>query len=56
MKETAEMESRQQDAITKEDEKKRAYMYFHPNREFYGDESQKLKKIDDGTFTDNGYK
>lgn len=43
--------------ITEEDEKRRKYMYFHPNREFSGKlESLKLKKVDDGTFIDNGYR
>lgn len=43
--------------ITDEDKKRRAYMYFHPNREFSGKmESLKLKKVDDGTFIDNGYR
>ena len=43
--------------ITDEDRKKRDYMYFHPNREFSGKmESLKLKKVDDGTFVDNGYR
>lgn len=42
---------------TEEEKKKRAYMYFHPNREFSGKfESLKLKKVDDGTFIDNGYR
>ena len=32
-------------------------MYFHPNREFSGKlESLKLKKVDDGTYIDNGYR
>ena len=43
--------------LTDEDKKKRDYMYFHPNREFSGKyESLKLKKVDDGTFIDNGYR
>jgi hypothetical protein len=43
--------------VTDEDKKKREYMYFHPNREFSGKlESLKLKKVDDGTFIDNGYR
>jgi hypothetical protein len=43
--------------ITDEDQKKRDYMYFHPNREFSGKlESLKLKKVDDGTYIDNGYR
>lgn len=43
--------------VTDDDKKKRAYMYFHPNREFSGHfESLKLKKVDDGTYIDNGYR
>ena len=43
--------------VTEEEKKKRSYMYFHPNREFSGKlESLKLKKVDDGTFIDNGYR
>ncbi len=43
--------------VTDDDQKKRDYMYFHPNREFSGKlESLKLKKVDDGTFIDNGYR
>ena len=35
----------------------RKYSYYMPNREFSGKlESVKLKRIDDGTFTDNGYR
>ena len=53
-----EIEERYGDTIiTEEDEKKREYMYFHPNREFSGKlESLKLKKVDDGNFIDNGYR
>ena len=43
--------------VTDEDQKKRDFMYFHPNREFGGKmEDLKLKKVDDGTFIDNGYR
>lgn len=43
--------------VTEDDKKKRDYMYFHPNREFSGKlESLKLKKVDDGTYIDNGYR
>jgi hypothetical protein len=43
--------------VLEEDRKRRAYSYFHPNREFSGKiEDLKLKKIDDGTFSDNGYR
>ena len=43
--------------VTEDEKKKRDYMYFHPNREFSAKlESLKLKKVDDGTFTDNGYR
>ena len=39
------------------DKKRRAYSYYYPNREFEGNkEGVKLKKIDDGTFVDNGYR
>ena len=35
----------------------RKYSYYEPNREFTGKrEDVKLKKIDDGTFVDNGYR
>ena len=35
----------------------RKYSYYEPNREFTGKrEDLKLKKIDDGTFVDNGYR
>jgi hypothetical protein len=35
----------------------REYSYFHPNREFSGkQEIEKFKKVDDGTFVDNGYR
>jgi len=45
------------DIQTKEEYQKRAYMYYHPNREFTGRfEHRKLKKVDDGTFVDNGYR
>ena len=41
----------------KESELQRKYSYYMPNREFSGKfESVKLKKIDDGTFVDNGYR
>ena len=41
----------------KEDTKKRAYSYYDANREFSGKfEDLKLKKVDDGTFVDNGYR
>jgi len=36
---------------------KRKYSYYEPNREFTGKrEDLKLKRIDDGTFVDNGYR
>ena len=39
------------------DKKIRAYSYYEANREFSGNmEDQKLKKVDDGTFIDNGYR
>lgn len=35
----------------------RKYSYYEPNREFTGKrEDLKLKRIDDGTFVDNGYR
>jgi len=35
----------------------RKYSYYEPNREFTGKrEDLKLKRIDDGTFIDNGYR
>lgn len=38
-------------------ELEREYCYFHPNREFSGkQEHEKFKKVDDGTFIDNGYR
>lgn len=41
----------------KEKNLQREYSYFHPNREFSGkEEDQKWKKVDDGTFIDNGYR
>ena len=41
----------------KESELQRKYSYYMPNREFSGKfESVKLKRIDDGTFVDNGYR
>ena len=43
--------------MTEEDHKKRAYMYYQPNRDFSGHfEDVKLKKVDDGTFINNGYR
>jgi len=40
-----------------EKELQRKYSFYEPNREFTGKrEDLKLKKIDDGTFTDNGYR
>lgn len=43
--------------ITEEMVKQRKYSYYRPNREFSGNfESAKLKKVDDGTFIDNGYR
>ena len=42
---------------TEEDKLKREYQYYIPNREFSGRrENTKLKKVDDGTFIDNGYR
>lgn len=40
-----------------EDRLQREYSYFYPNREFTGKyENEKFKKVDDGTFVDNGYR
>jgi hypothetical protein len=40
-----------------DDRKRKEYSYFLPNREFTDKfEDVKLKKVDDGTFTDNGYR
>ncbi|CDW83117.1 UNKNOWN [Stylonychia lemnae] len=42
---------------TQREELQRKYSYYRPNREFSGNmENAKLKKVDDGTFTDNGYR
>jgi hypothetical protein len=42
---------------TREQKLQREYSYYFPNREFSGTmEDVKLKKIDDGTFLDNGYR
>ena len=50
-------EKQDEKLLTEEDQKKRSYMYYRPNREFTGvRESLKLKKVDDGTFVDNGYR
>jgi len=38
------------------DKKKKEYMDYYPNRDFYTSEELKLKKFDDGTFIDNGYR
>lgn len=43
--------------VHSDDIKRRQYSYFMPNREFSGHmENMKLKKADDGTFIDNGYR
>lgn len=43
--------------ISEEMKLQREYSYYFPNREFSGTmEEQKLKRIDDGTFVDNGYR
>ena len=43
--------------VLEEDVKKRAYQYYHPNRDHGGyHEDLKLKKVDDGTFINNGYR
>ena len=45
------------DFITRTIAKRRAYQYYHPNRD-YGDdlEALQLKKVDNGEFWDNGYR
>ena len=41
----------------KDAELQRKYSYYHPNREYSGKhENVKMKRVDDGTFTDNGYR
>lgn len=41
----------------KDDTLQRKYCDFVPNREYSGNlEQQKFKKVDDGTFIDNGYR
>lgn len=51
------MEFKGEGYVTQEDKLKREYSYYWPNREFSGSmEDVKLKKIDDGTFVDNGYR
>lgn len=43
--------------VSKEMKLQREYSYYIPNREYSGKmEDTKLKKIDDGTFVDNGYR
>lgn len=38
-------------------QKKRAYQYYHPNRDFADDlDFLQLKKVDNGEFWDNGYR
>lgn len=42
---------------TENDKLQRKYSYFRPNREFAGvRENLKLYKVDDGTYTNNGYR
>ena len=42
---------------THEQRLQREYSYYYPNREYSGKmEDVKLKKVDDGTFVDNGYR
>ena len=51
------LDFKQMEYIHKESELQRKYSYFKPNREFSGKfENQKWKKVDDGTFIDNGYR
>lgn len=43
--------------VDEESQLKRKYSYLVPNREYSGKkEDQKLKRVDDGTFVDNGYR
>ena len=50
-------EKRNINYVTTKDELQRKYSYYRPNREFSGNmENAKLKKVDDGTFIDNGYR
>ncbi|CAI2367367.1 unnamed protein product [Moneuplotes crassus] len=47
------------DLLEEENRKKRAYMKYHPNRDYngrYGNEALKKPMGDDGTFIDNGYR
>lgn len=42
---------------TREQKLQREYSYYYANREYSGKmEDVKLKKVDDGTFVDNGYR
>ncbi len=51
------MEFKGTDFVDEEQKLQRKYSYYEPNREFTGKrEDLKLKKIDDGTFVDNGYR
>jgi hypothetical protein len=51
------LDFKQVEYIHKDTALQRKYSYFHPNREFSGKyEDQKWKKVDDGTFIDNGYR
>ena len=43
--------------VTETERKKRAYQYYHPNRDFGDDlEALTLKKVDNGEFWNNGYR
>jgi len=51
------MEFKNMPFVTPRDKLMREYSYFRPNREFSGTmEEEKWKKVDDGTFIDNGYR
>lgn len=51
------MEFKNMPFVTPRDKLMREYSYFRPNREFSGKmEEEKWKKVDDGTFIDNGYR
>jgi hypothetical protein len=43
--------------VSNEMKLQREYSYYYPNREYSGRmEDVKIKKVDDGTFVDNGYR
>ena len=51
------MEFKSMPHVDERQNKQRAYSYYYPNRDFESKlEDVKLKRIDDGTFVDNGYR